>query len=581
MTENKVRVKKIWKWTGGIFLVISILIAAVLFYLSQHWKPALTREIKQVVINSTDSLYSIDFADISVNLLTGNVSVKNIVFKPDSAVYKKLEEKFKAPKHLFEIEVAGLILNRVHPWKIYFGRKLQMKSVIINKPELRVVYERNSRTDSLEKDTRTAYQRLSKYLKSVKIEKIIFSDADFKYIDKSYKTPKIDGIKNLDISISDLLIDSLSQYDKSRFYYTKDIFVQAKDHTIHTADSMYIIKFKDFTASSGKGYARLESLQVIPRYPEMEFSRKYTYQKDRYAITFNEIILRDIDFHLLNLQRKLRASIMEINNSSVNVFLNRQLPKPPIDKGRNYPHVALKRLDLNTKIDTIKLKNAVIHYTEYNPKTSQKGTVVFENLGGTLLNVTNDSLSLVKNNHCKAELYAKLMGAGDLNVNIDFNLTSPDAAFSYSGTIGKMSMRLFNRLSKALALIEIKSGQIDKASFSVDADYRRSKGILKLYYSNFRVGILKQDENDEIKKQGLISLFANVLVIKNNNPAPNGEFRTGHISYVRPDQASFFNLMWKSIFTSAKESVGYTDKVEAKLKKQLKKKEKKEEKKKD
>src|SRR5690606_1102647 len=180
MSKNKTRVKKVWNWIEGIMLLLVTLIAAVLFYLSRHWKPVLTSEIKQIVLNSTDSLYSIDFDDIDINLLTGNVSVRNIVFKSDSAVYKKLEQNFRAPKHLFEIEVSWLILNRVHPWKTYFDRELQMKSIIITTPVIRVIYEKNSRTDSLETDTRTAYQRLSKYLKSVKVEKVVFSDADFK-----------------------------------------------------------------------------------------------------------------------------------------------------------------------------------------------------------------------------------------------------------------------------------------------------------------------------------------------------------------------------------------------------------------
>src|SRR5690606_33317803 len=262
MTNNRARKKKVWKWIAAFFLVIGLIISGVLVYLSYHWKPALTSEIKQVVLNSTDSLYSIDFDDITVNLMTGNVSVKKIVFKPDTAVFQKLSGNLRAPKHLYEIEVGGLILNRVHPWKIYFSRELEMKSVIINKPKIRVIYEKNSRTDSLEKDTRTAYQRLSKYLKSVKIDKVIFSEADFKYIDKSYKTPKVDGIKNLDISITNLLIDSLSQYDKSRFYYTKDIFVQAKDHTFHSAASMYTMELRNFSVTAVIGYARLESLQV-------------------------------------------------------------------------------------------------------------------------------------------------------------------------------------------------------------------------------------------------------------------------------------------------------------------------------
>ncbi|MBK8784950.1 MAG: hypothetical protein IPN43_00250 [Chitinophagaceae bacterium] len=56
-----------------------------------------------------------------------------------------------------------------------------------------------------------------------------------------------------------------------------------------------------------------------------------------------------------------------------------------------------------------------------------------------------------------------------------------------------------------------------------------------------------------MKKKGLQSLLANVLM-KNSNPL-NGVTRSDEINYERDKTKSFFNLLWKSIFSAAKKTV--------------------------
>src|SRR5690606_41731927 len=69
--------------------------------LNYHWKPVLGQRIKNAISTSTNGLYSIDFENIRVNVLSGNISVRNIRFIPDSTVLETLRRKGTAPKHLY------------------------------------------------------------------------------------------------------------------------------------------------------------------------------------------------------------------------------------------------------------------------------------------------------------------------------------------------------------------------------------------------------------------------------------------------------------------------------------------------
>src|SRR5690606_29613309 len=180
-----------------------------------------------------------------------------------------------------------------------------MSSVVIDKPDLDVYFTNTIDPDTLKEDQRTAWQRLSPYLNSVKIQDTTFQDADFKYIDHSVTPARVTNLKGLTIKISDLLIDSASQFDKTRFYHTRDIYAELNNYKTMTADSNYSVQIGQFRASTGRGYAAVKGFRLLPLYGEMEFSERFDYQQDRYSIRVDEVELEKIDFKMLNLQRRL------------------------------------------------------------------------------------------------------------------------------------------------------------------------------------------------------------------------------------------------------------------------------------
>jgi hypothetical protein len=198
-----------------------------------------------------------------------------------------------------------------------------------------------------------------------------------------------------------------------------------------------------------------------------------------------------------------------------------------------------------------------VAYTEYNPITKKRGTVYLDNLKGRILNVTTDSATLAKNNHAKANLSTTIMKAVKLDVNLDMNLTDKNGSFTYSGTIGSMNMTDLNQLSEALGLVKIESGKVQKAEFDISANLNGSRGTMRFYYTDLKIAMLKEGENgSKPKKQGLLSFLANTVLVKDANPTKGEPVRVANITFVRTPAASFFNLLWKSVFIGIRETVG-------------------------
>ncbi|MBB2146606.1 hypothetical protein GM921_13975 [Pedobacter sp. LMG 31464] len=553
MPTKKRNTKRILGWVGSILLTFILLIGGAAIYLSAKWKPLLTEKIKEGVYTGSNHLYQVDFKDIHLNLVTGNVVLDSVFLTPDTNVFNQLKAIKRAPTHLFRIKLAHLKLSRVRILTAYFDKKIQINSIVLDRPSIDMIYHKVPKQIDTSAVEQTLYQQISKSIKSIRVGSITIVEADFDYYSG---LKKLHGVQHLAVSAKDILVDSLSQRDTTRVFHSKNIGFELSGYKTTTKDKMYTVSVDTIRGSFSKKTINVRGLKVIPLYPDLTFSRKYNVQKDRYNLNFNEINLTGVDFISLNNDGDLHAKRLIIGPAKVAVFLNRELPPPNFDKGRNYPNNALKRLQIETLIDTLSINKVDIDYTEYSAKTKERGTLHLTNLGGDILNITNDSLRLVKKNHAYADLTTHVMGTGKLNVKIDFNLTDKAASFSYVGHVSPFNLKVLNPLSKSLGLVTIDDGNVKSVDFNISANERGSSGTVKFAYNDLKINLLKEDENGVKEKKGLLSFLANTVLIKNDNPTKGEALRTSNITFVRVPQASFFNLMWKSVFIGIRETVG-------------------------
>jgi hypothetical protein len=556
MINKRSGIRKIWKWVAAISIILVLITGGISIYFSIRWKPVLTAKIKDVVYQGSKHLYTINFRDIHLNILTGSVTVDQILLSPDTAVFNAEKKSGTAPTHLFRVKLEKLQLRRIGILTVYFDKKIEMNDIILEHPSINMIYNKVYKKPDTSKDERSLYQRISKTLKSVRINGIKIEDADFNYV--SGETGQIlNSVNHLNLKIKDFLLDAHSGDDTARFYYTKDVLFELAGYHALSKDKLYTTKVDTVSGSATGKTVHIKGFKMIPMYPELPFSRMLKTQKDRYDLAFDQINFKGLDFIRLNTDGVLHAQSLEIRQANAKVFMNREMPPGHGDKSANFPHMALKRLPVETIIDTLKLNRVNVAYTEYNPITQQRGTVHIDRLNGHILNVTNDSLSLVRNHHAVANLDAFLVRAAQLNIRINFDLLSDNGAFTFKGNVGTVDMVKLNPLAESLGLLKIQTGQIQKIDFEATANAAGSNGIMHMYYNNLKIGLMKEGEDGQpAKKKGLLSFVANTFIVKDENPSKNEPVRTAKIHFQRPPGASFFNLLWKSVLVGMRETVG-------------------------
>ncbi|MGV3704863.1 MAG: hypothetical protein ACO1NU_05745 [Arcticibacter sp.] len=559
-----------WKWILIILLILLMILAGGAWYLSSRWKPLLDTQLKQLVLNSSDSLYRVEYTDLKINLISGKASLKNLKLIPNEDRYKELERLKRAPDNMYNLQVESFDLVNFHPKRLYDSRKLNVDKIVIDHPKMIITNKRqpyNRKADTVSK--KSLYQMISKSLREVRINDIQLKDIDFVLINRSTPKEKKTAIRNLNLTVTDFLLDSLSEKDKNRFYHTRNVDVELKDYKIATADSLYFLRFKSVKFSTKARSLVMDDARMQPRYNIPGFYRKVKMSKDRFDIRFNQIVLKGIDLEELKTDQRFFASRMVLADGKVGIYNTNALPKKVESKSGKFPHQQLQKLALDLRIDTLQLRRIQIAYQEFNKKTGKTGTVFFANTRGAIYNITNDPGSLKKNRFMRAELSTLFLKKANLHVTFNFNLTDKAGAFTSTGTLGAMNGTALNQVTNPLAMINVNSLNVRKLQFNIRANERLARGTVRFYYSNLNIQLLKiNDETGRVEKQGLVSGIANTFVLNEGNPDPknNNVFTVGTIYLRRPPSFAFFKFYWKSLLEGVKESVGVSREKENRIK---------------
>ncbi len=547
--KQKVKKALIFSFLGifGLLLVVSTI---------GFWsvKPMLSKRIKTAVLESTDNLYHLDFEDINYNIIAGNARVLGVVWRADSSVFDSLRIAKKLPDNVYQGKVNEIKLSGLHPWKIFFSNKLELGTISITDPNVELIHEKQP-YNSL-KSAKSPYQIISKFVKSFSVNKIVFQNINFTYHNKvKPNKPHISKIENLDLEVSDLLIDSTSDKDNKRFYYTKECIFSLKKIQIPSQDSLSTVKVNELLFSTKTRSLSVKHLVVQPRFKEMDYS-VHTNGDDRIGIVFNDIELKEINIEKLFKEKKVYADVLQINQGNVTVFTDTRIFNvPPKAPYRPFPHEAFRDWNLKFMIDAVKMRNFNITYSEYNPETKLVGKVIFKKVSGNIKNFTNDTITLKKNPNFVMALEGYLMNKAIITLKFDFNMMSPKSDFVFMGNVKKMQISDLNQVTASLGFAKAEKGFLNDFTCKLKGDKYGLNGSATMLYQDLNITLLKKGDETGLKKRKLLSFFANEFAIKDSNPIGKQPVRVSEIQYERLPTKPFFYTLWKGILSGITKSV--------------------------
>jgi len=323
--------------------------------------------------------------------------------------------------------------------------------------------------------------------------------------------------------------------------------ISANGFSITTKDKLYTLNVGDFVINNATSLVKIKNISLKPLQTEQQFVKQRSHQGDQYNLAFNNIILSGI-----NTKRLLNNQELEVELASfqpiIKIFNDRTLKPDSSSKVGKYPQQSLLQLKYPIYLHTVQIKNGTVSYREKALKSELTGNVFFSNINATLSNVTNIPERIKKSNILKLHASAKFLGAGELETDWQFPLNAGNGAFTIKGEMSGMNAVTLNTIIEPLAMVSVKEGKIDAVNFAIEGTDTKATGDILFRYQNLKMEVLKKGDEEELKKKGLLSLLANTLIKNENTNAANSKT----VLYERDITKSFFNLVWKTVFTGVK-----------------------------
>ena len=559
--------KPIWKWIIGIVVVIIVAIIAVGWYYSRNWKPIVETKLKETVTNATNGLYSLKYDDLDLNVALGNVTLKNAELIPDSAVYKRMVLSKEAPNSRYHIKLSALKVRRFNIWDVIKNRKLYIKEINFDSPDIHMISERHAYNDTIQtKQSKTLYDNIKDVFSSINVRDINIDNVKFKFskIEEGKSSDIV--LDSIGIKVHDILVDQASIHDTTRLFYTKMVEVDVPKFEYELSNGIYKAKFDRLLLNTKDENVLLTKVEYAPKMSKAAYFKARNQNITMAVMKFDTLRFEKLDFKELIDNQQTIAQHVQIKNGSVSLYNDKRYPKKSSSKIGKSPQQQLMKVKQLIRIDTVFVDNIDVLYGEYSAKFHKEGVITFNNARGTLTNVTNDSTLLAKNKFMRADLQAKIMNSGLLKIQFGFDMLSKDGFHTYKGSLGRMQATSFNKILTPLLNAEIASGNIRSISFNFQANDYRNWGDFRFDYDHLKLNLMNAvDPGMSKTKKGVLSFVVNNILINDSNPDANEKYHIGKVNYKRVPEHTFFKTMWQSLLDGIKQCAGISKEREAKL----------------
>lgn len=523
-------------------------------------RPAIIAKLQQTVKDASNGLYILTIDKVEPNLLSSKLDIFNAAIQIDTSVMRDLDKRHLLPDDIFRIKFSTLHIDGIGIQDLLSKDRIGITGIRINKPIIDVYHKKRfyNEQDRKRTDTLTLYEKLKGQLQKIAIGKIEILNGTFINHDMT-KVHTFSKFNDVSVLINDLLIDSSTQYDKSRFLFAKHVKLRTQNYSIPTSDSLYFFTVGDLSVAGEQQTITALNVQLKPRYNRQRFLSKLKYGKDMYIIVLPRVILKNINWPALINNEKIVSDQAEITGGSFKIFFDRAKSQGPL-KLNNFPHQALMQLPVPVSIRKFNIRDVDLSYEEHNPLTGKNGTVFFDKVNAQINNVTNISSEIKKQPYSTLSASALLMHHVPINVGFKFNLLKHRTGeFIADVKVNSFDSVTINPIAAPLGLFKVKTGKMQKATVHVEGNNLKANGNITMHYNDLNITPLKKDEDGGLRKKTVIGLLANVILIKNENPK-DGELRQPSFTVERKNHKNFFNLLWHSILLGVVKTIGIPDK---------------------
>ncbi|MEO6610865.1 MAG: hypothetical protein ABIT05_16685 [Chitinophagaceae bacterium] len=535
-----------------IGLVIFVILCAAAFhlYITRYLPPLVKRRLTEVIVTGSDSLYKFEMGKFDLGFWGGSARFTDLHITIDSTVYKRMKEAHKLPPMTCEIHLSKGQINEIGMRAMIFSHKIDIGEILFDSADVKLARHFKTTEDDVD-NGQPLWKLIQPRIRSISIGAIYCAGLKINYQNVDSATSFRWQIEKSNILISGIKVDSVSARDSNRFMFASNVSFNASHIKLKTTDGLYSLLANEVAYASASQWMEIKQLEFTPLVNEAAFSRHFGYQHEIYKLKAPLVRLKNFVFPLWITRNRMQADTLELASPVFAIHLDRNGKANPYSRKGKYPQQMLQRAGFTIAVKRVNATDASVTYTETSNLTNKTGKLVFPSLSGTIDNITNDPVILKRSPECIARIHGSIMSTGKLNTVFHFNLPDPAGAFTVNTSISHLDAPQLQPLFKAMTAVEMQSFNMQQLDCIVTGNENAATSSLSMRYDNMDILLNKVEPDKSLDRKGLLSLFANRLIIYKENPMKDEEERKANGMTVQRDfTKSFFSLVWKTMLTA-------------------------------
>ena len=328
---------------GIVVLIVAVVGAAgyILIRGANDLSGPVKNRLETLVGIGSDGLYKLSIGELRVSIRNNLVEATDITLAVDSVRYKQLDSLDALPDDVLAISLSLVSIEGIKP-KTLLSRTISLKQISIGDSDVHIYHNKQEYNQRV-KDTRGLYSRLAKEVGSFSASDVQVSNLKMTYHDQDKHFERANK-GNVSLHFRDILIDSTTQYDTTRFLFARDALITITEYGLQTSDGLYDFMIDSLILDADGRDMRLQGLRLKPRFAPDVFFRQLQYFDNRFDIHCVNAELRDVEWYDLWANASFVANHMVLRGLEFEVRDDRRLDLPRRNKIGKYPHQLLAQL---------------------------------------------------------------------------------------------------------------------------------------------------------------------------------------------------------------------------------------------
>jgi hypothetical protein len=534
------RKQKLWVYIVAVIVAVLVVIVIIVNLVLGN---IIESKVKNSLHTKEKNDYAIELRKVNVNILTGNINLKDLKITPDSTFIQRLKNGESHQSTAVYALVPTFRLAGIGIYKALTSKDIDVRKILFKKAELKIYL--GKKPDKRPEKVENKMNPDSIFIKG--IDGIVIGRIEF----TKCKLEVIDLVNDIQIVQSEdleLEIDGiqLTELEGQSNYFKIDVdhlSIELLNERINLPNGYYYMTFDQLKLNLSDSLIELEGFTYKPTYEDKyELARKLKYTSEIFDITLKKLSIRGIDFQKVKNDGAFYVDSLLVQGLDLNILMDKRLPFNE-DKRPKLPNEVIKNVGFPLYIKGISIMDSHLNYEERMETTDELMTAILGNLSVEISFATSVSDSIATGKSMEVKLRSNFMNLTPLRIDFDFPLNSLSDTFYYTGHMSSAKMNEFNQAAFPAMGLKFENGQLDNINFSGSASPRFSKGKMTMLYNDLEADLSKKDFENKNK---FLSWLANA-VLYTSNPGKNTEIRIVQMEFERVPYKGFGNLMWKTL----------------------------------